>query len=224
MNDGWKGRWVKPRREKMASREATSGTRGSVRSQEEPPGWYSRGYLPHFDGGEMAQTVTFRLFDSLPQPLLAQWREELALWPEREAEVENRKRIEAYLDRGLGSAWMNDPRIAAKVEEALLFFDGDRYRLRAWVVMPNHVHALVAPTAGWELGQILHSWKSFTSNECNNLLGRREQFWQKETFDRFVRNEKHYYNAVAYIENNPVKAGLCLRPEAWKWSSARWEK
>jgi putative DNA methylase len=160
-----------------------------VRSQEEPPGWYSRGYLPHFDGGEMAQTVTFRLFDSLPQPLLAQWREELALWPEREAEVENRKRIEAYLDRGLGSAWMNDPRIAAKVEEALLFFDGDRYRLRAWVVMPNHVHALVAPTAGWELGQILHSWKSFTSNECNNLLGRREQFWQKETFDRFVRNE-----------------------------------
>lgn len=187
-----------------------------------PLGWYSRGYLPHFDGGAIPQTVTFRLFDSLPQSLLERWREELSHWPAKKAEAERRKRIETYLDRGTGSAWMNDPRIANVVQEAMLFFHGDRYSLQAWSVMPNHVHALLTSYTGWELGQILHSWKSFTATECNKLLGRRGEFWQNETFDRYVRDEMHYHNAIAYIENNPVKAGLCEKPEDWKWSSAYW--
>lgn len=119
---------------------------------------------------------------------------------------------------------MNDPRIASTVQNALLFFDGRRYRLHAWVVMPNHVHALLTPLAGWELGQILHFWKSFTANECNKLLGRHGKFWQKESFDRYVRDERHYHNAVAYIERNPVKAGLCEKPEDWRWSSAYWRQ
>ncbi len=216
MNDSWKKRWVQ-------YKGAKGRTQGCVRSQE-PPGWYSRGYLPHFDGGEIAQTVTFRLFDSLPRSLLERWSEELAHWPEKSAEVERRKRIEAYLDRGAGSAFMKDPRIADEVEEALLFFDGSRYRIPAWVIMPNHVHALLTPSSGWELGQILHSWKSFTSNECNRLLARGGQFWEKESFDRFVRDERHYQNAIVYIESNPVKAGLCEKPDDWKWSSARRRK
>ena len=186
------------------------------------PGWYSRGYLPHFDGGEIAQIITFRLFDSLPQLLIKEWQQELAHRPVKDAHVEMRKRIEAYLDRGAGSAWMRDPGVADKVQEAILFFDTKRYRLSAWVVMPNHVHALLTPCAGWELGKVVHSWKSYTANECNKQLGRTGEFWQKECFDRYVRNETHYYNAVAYIENNPVKAGLCKRPEGWPWSSAGW--
>jgi len=210
MSDNWKKRPVIP---KPAASPGGS-----------PPGWYSRGYLPHFDGGPIAQTVTFRLCDSLPQSLLEGWREGLAHRPKKEAEVERRKRIEAYLDRGEGSSWMNDARIAGKVQEALLFFDGQRYCLQAWVVMPNHVHALLTPGEGRELGQILHSWKSFTSNECNKLLRRTGEFWQKESFDRYVRDERHYDNAVVYIENNPVKAGLCKKPEDWPWSSARLRK
>jgi len=189
-----------------------------------PPGWYSRGYLPHFDAGEIAQTVGFRLFDSLPSSLLERWDDELSRWPEKKAAIERRKRVEAYLDRGLGSAWMKQPAIADKVQEASLHFDNDRYRLQAWVVMPNHVHALLTPCAGWGLGQILHSWKSYTANECNKLLGRGGEFWQREVFDRYVRDEQHYQNAIAYIENNPVKAGLCRRPEDWPWSSASWRR
>ena len=119
---------------------------------------------------------------------------------------------------------MNDARVAGKVEEAMLFFDGSRYRLEAWDVMPNHVHAMLTPIAGWELGQILHSWKSYTSKESNKLLGRSGEFWQKENFDRYVRDERHYCNAIAYIEDNPVKAGLCEKAEDWKWSSAHWRK
>lgn len=205
MSDDWKKRRRSPR---------PSDTTG-------PPGWYSRGYLPHFDGGEIPQTVTFCLFDSLPRLLLEQWRIELSHLLKKEAQLERRKRIEAYLDRGGGSAWMNNPSVANEVQNALLFFDGIRYFLQAWVVMPNHVHALLTPNAGRKLGGILHSWKSYTANECNKLLKRSGDFWQTETFDRYVRNEKHYYNAVRYIENNPVKAGLCENPEDWPWSSAR---
>jgi hypothetical protein len=139
MNEKWKRRAVIPRR--------AAGSRG-----DSAPGWYSRGYLPHFDGGEIAQAVTFRLFDSLPRSLLEQWREELWHRPEKEAEVEKRKRVEAYLDQGKGSAWMKDARIAERVQEAMLFFDAAHYRLQAWVVMPNHVHALLTPSGAWELG------------------------------------------------------------------------
>jgi REP element-mobilizing transposase RayT len=187
----------------------------------EPAGWHSRGYLPHFEGGEIAQTVNFRLFDSLPQPALERWKTELSHRSNKEAEARLRRRLEVYLDRGAGSAWMQRPEIADKVEDALLHFDGQRYRLQAWVVMPNHVHALLTQISPWELGQILHSWKSFTANECNNLIGRRGEFWQAETWDRYVRDERHYWNSIRYIENNPVRAGLCEKPEDWKWSSAR---
>jgi putative transposase len=209
VTEKWKKRSVMPRRA-----EASRG--GS------PPGWHSRGYLPHFEGGQIPQTVTFRLFDSLPQSLLDQWRQELSQLPEKEAGTEERKRIEAYLDRGEGNAWMKDTRVADVVQDAMLFFDRARYRLQAWVVMPNHVHALLTPNDAWELGQILHSWKSYTATECNKLLGRSGRFWQKESFDRYVRDERHYRHAVAYIESNPVQAGLCKGPEGWKWSSAFW--
>jgi REP element-mobilizing transposase RayT len=84
--------------------------------------------------------------------------------------------------------------------------------------MPNHVHVLLTPQA--EIASILHSWKSFTSKKANKILQREGHFWQAEAFDRYVRDEKHFKRAWEYIEENPVKAGLCERPEAWPWSSA----
>jgi REP element-mobilizing transposase RayT len=86
--------------------------------------------------------------------------------------------------------------------------------------MPNHVHVLFTPDAGFKMSAISHSWKSFTANQCNKVLKRTGRFWQKEPFDRYIRNERHYNNALAYIENNPVKAQLCETPEDWLWSSA----
>jgi REP element-mobilizing transposase RayT len=186
-----------------------------------PRGWQCRGYLPHFDGGDIAQAVTFRLADSLPARLLQRWAQELEHLEERDFDAERRRRIEDYLDVGHGIAWMKDPRIAALVESALLYFDGVRYRLPAWVVMPNHVHALLIPTIGFSLESIVHSWKSFTSNEANKKLMRSGRFWQEDYYDRFVRNAQHFFDAINYIENNPVKARLCRRPEDWPFSSAR---
>lgn len=188
-----------------------------------PRGWHSRGYLPHFDGGEVAtQSVTFRLADSVPAEVTEKWLDELAGAPRPERERELRRRLEKYLDAGYGACYLRDARIGAIVESALLFFDAQRYQLHAWVVMPNHIHALFTPARGWRLADILSSWKSFTSKEANKVLHRSGQFWKEEYYDRFIRDEGHFSRARDYIEANPVKAALCHAPEDWLFGSARY--
>jgi Transposase IS200 like len=110
------------------------------------------------------------------------------------------------------------------VEGALLFFDGERYRLHAWVVMPNHVHTLFTPLTGLSLSEIVGSWKSFTSKEANKLLRRSGQFWQEDYFDRYVRNEYHFRRVVEYIESNPARAGLCGEAGGWPLGGAWWKE
>ena len=191
-----------------------------VSKEESRDGWYSRGYFPHFDGEGMTQHVCFHLFDSLPQRVLDKWREELKSLPTKEAEIEKRTRIQDFLDSGYGECFLRDDRLAEIVENALLHFDGKRYALHAWCVMPNHTHTMFTPEAEFKMSKIVHSWKSFTANKCNEVLGRTGKFWELDPFDRYIRNEQHYRSALAYIENNPVKAGLCKKPEDWRWSSA----
>jgi REP element-mobilizing transposase RayT len=177
-------------------------------------GWHSRGYLPHFDSAEVTQFVTFRLADSLPRAVV----EQLAKHPDNLAETDHR------LDNGLGSCWLKEPGIAQLVENALMHFDGTRYRLLAWCIMPNHVHAVVEPIDECKLGAIVHSWKSFSAKEANRLLRRSGPFWHRDYFDRFIRDEGHFARTVDYVENNPVKAGLVPVVTAWPWSSAKFRK
>jgi REP element-mobilizing transposase RayT len=180
--------------------------------------WYSRGYLPHFDCEGVVQSVTFRLADSLPSQVRTGLEEQLRGDPKME--LERRRQIEAHLDAGHGRCSLGDARIAQVVEDALLHFDGERYSLISWVVMPNHVHVIVAPKPGFSLGTIVHSWKSFTANRTNQILAQTGPFWHKEYFDRYIRDAKHLEVVVHYIHNNPVKAGLVKEPAAWRWSSA----
>lgn len=187
-------------------------------------GWHSRGYLPHFDGGELAQFITFRLIDSLPRDILIRWKEELKFEENAHAASIMRRRVEAYLDQAHGDCHLRNPEIASMVQSSLLFHDQEKYRLVAWVVMPNHVHMLCTPNAGHDLASIMHSVKSFTSNEANKMLSRTGRFWQKEYFDRYIRNARQFANTVAYIENNPVKANVCQSPEDWEFSSAWFRK
>jgi putative DNA methylase len=187
---------------------------------QEARGWHSRGFLPHFDGGAKPQSITFRLIDSFPATQLAGWADELKLLGLEKAQIERRRRIEEYLDKGRGVTWLSEPAIAELVEQALLFFNGRRYRLHGWVIMPNHVHVLVTPIEQHSLSQIMHSWKSFTAKKANNLLGRQGAFWQEEYFDRLIRDEKHFEAALLYIEHNPLIAGLCENPADWQYSSA----
>lgn len=172
--------------------------------RERGEGWYSRHYLPHLDQPGLIQAITFRLADSLPQDVM----HELDALRMRRAHATWRRTWDAQLDAGHGSCVLRDERAAALVQTALQHFDGERYRLFAWVVMPNHVHTLIEPLPEFTLSSILHSWKRHTAKEINRLLGREGPLWQREYFDRAIRDERHFDYTVAYIHHNPVKAGL----------------
>jgi len=177
-------------------------------------GWHSRGKLPHLDSDAHTQFITFRLVDSVPQELVEKWR------TEAKTEAAFRKKIETCLDSGLGKCWLGEPDIAEIVENSMKHFDGVRYDLHAWVIMPNHCHLTFTQYEGEHLSAIMHSIKSFTAQNANKELGRQGQFWQHESFDRYIRDARHFRAVVRYIEMNPVKARLCAKPEDWRFSSA----
>jgi len=219
--------------------------------------WHSRGYLPHLDRIGLLQSITFRLADSLPQEKLRELEKEMK--KENNAElglraprgcaprVERRKQIEAWLDSGMGCCALGHPQMAVMMQDTLLKFDEEKYRLLAWCIMPNHVHVLIEPKQ--PLSAIVRSWKSFTGRwaiEHNTELGlgipeeeEREnaelglraprvhasksfapRVWMPDYWDRYIRDEKHLRSVIDYIHNNPVKAGLCQKETDWLWSSA----
>jgi REP element-mobilizing transposase RayT len=181
-----------------------------------PKGWYSRGYLPHLDTPGLVQSITFRLVDSLPNHVIKR-----ILATTMNDDLQRRRRIEEYLDSGRGECWLRRPDIAHIVERALLHFDGTRYRLLAWVIMPNHVHVLIETKTDHPLAKTVQSWKTFTARESNLLLQRSGRFWERDYFDRYMRDEAHLQAVIAYIENNPVRAGLVAKPGEWPFGSAR---
>jgi len=199
------------------------GARAS-RPQKQHKGWHSRGYLPHYDSPWELQSISFRLCDAVPAHLIVQWKQELACRKISGAGDAKSKalhdRIEFYEDAGYGKCFLRDSRLAELVENALLYFDAERYDLLAWCIMPNHVHSLIKIFPGEQLGAVIHSWKSFTSKKANEILKRHGQFWMEDYYDRFVRDEEHLKYAIDYIEQNPVKAGLVAHAAEWRYSSA----
>jgi REP element-mobilizing transposase RayT len=180
----------------------------------QPKGWHSRGYLPHFDSSETVQFITFRLADSLPRAVV-----EALL-----TQDDGIRLIDDRLDAGAGACWLGRADIAALVQDALLHFDGRRYQLLAWCLMPNHVHVIIEIVDGHSVTEIVRSWKSFTARRANEMLGRSGSFWHPDYFDRYMRNEGHLERTIAYVENNPVNAGLAIRADDWPWSSASFRK
>jgi REP element-mobilizing transposase RayT len=122
---------------------------------------------------------------------------------------------------GTGSLSLTEARVGKMVEESLLHFQGERYLLSAWCVMPDHLHAVLTPLGEWTLAKIMHGWKSFTAHEINLRLGREGSVWQRETFDHLIRSADDFARFVRYVERNPVEAGLCDHPGEWPLSSAR---
>ncbi len=219
-NDYLGGRASRPRRGQDA-RDPDANPNDANTAGVAPSSPYHRTHLPHVEAGAVPQHICFRLADSLPQSLLQQWDDELRRLPETQQRNERRRRIEAALDQGHGACWLNHPEIAALVRDALRYFDGDRYHLHGWVIMPNHVHVLVTLRDDYSLSGVVHSWKSYTAQRANKIRGRNGAFWYVDYFDRFMRDEKHFATTLDYIHWNPVKAGLCAEPGDWRWSSYR---
>ena len=187
--------------------------------------------LPHWNQAGAIYFVTFRLADSLPQEKLKIYSQEREFWLannpephslEQNAEYYERfpKRLQEWLDAGYGSMILKDPMTNRIVTDAIRHFDGNRYTLDEFVVAANHVHALLTPHEGHELGQILHSWKSFTAKEILKLpvasgLSTNPNVWQKESWDHIVRSERSLEKFREYIRAHKfsykVAEASCLR-------------
>jgi REP element-mobilizing transposase RayT len=87
-------------------------------------------------------------------------------------------------------------------------FDGKRYLLGDYIIMPNHIHVLIVPGENHPLGKILQSWKSFSAKAINRKMARTGALWQKESFDHIIRNREQLNRLREYIAENPVKAKL----------------
>jgi REP element-mobilizing transposase RayT len=180
----------------------------------------SRHHLPHWTQGGMTYFVTFRLGDSVPAGLLRQWQNERDAWlrwhPEpwtREVEAEYRERFterqDEWLDAGMGECHLRRADVRGEVEKCLLHFDDARYDMDAFVVMPNHVHALLMPREGFALFDLLKGMKGVSARNCNRRLGRTgEEFWMEDAYNRIVRDAEELWAFREYIERNPVKAKL----------------
>ncbi len=175
--------------------------------------------LPHWQQDNTTYFLTFRLADSIPIQLLKEWQEEKEAWqkhhpkpwsPEIENDYHKRfsARIDQYLDQGLGSCLLAKPLNAAAVADALRYFDQTRYLLHSWVIMPNHVHILLSLGESIDLGETVASWKRFTATKINRRDYCSGPFWQKDYFDRMIRDWKHFVNVARYIRRNPIKAKL----------------
>lgn len=190
-----------------------------------------RGRLPHWERENGVYFVTFRLADSLPKTITNRLKIErneilkVLDKTERELSLSEKQRIDRlfsskineYLDGGFGNCILRENKIAEIVANSLKHFDGERYDLFSWCVMPNHVHVVFRTLQNNSLDEILHSWKSFTAHEINRALGKNGKIWQREYYDRLIRDQEEFERVNSYVLRNPAKANLLN----WKWVSGR---
>jgi REP element-mobilizing transposase RayT len=189
----------------------------------------NRGHLPHWEAETATYFVTFRLADSLPQEVLrkilfvrkdipstaAQMGRNVSESEQKRLMKLYSRRIETFLDTGVGECFLKNDAVARVVADSLRQFHGARYQLFAWCVMPNHVHVVFQMFVGNALPGILHSWKSFSAKQANQILRRSGDFWQREYYDRLVRDASEFHRAVQYVADNPKRSGLKNWPWVW---------
>lgn len=196
--------------------------------------------LPHIQPEGATLFVTIRLSGSLPEVAVQQLKEE---WQLRQRAIDGivapddikrgllydeEKRLfgryDALLDSGAnGPTWLEQPRVGVMVCDAIRYLDGRQYDLMSYCLMPNHAHLVFAPLPldkdrYYALAKIMHGLKGFTAREANRILGRKGAFWQHESYDHYARDGREVERIVAYVLNNPVKAGLASSWEEWPWS------
>lgn len=204
---------------------------------------YQGGLLPHWRQEGCTYFVTFRLADSIPKQVLAgieeqrrnwlahrgidatspSWKQQLSRLSSRDRRIFEKMvghSLNVALDRCHGSCWLQEEQLARQIASALEHFDGVRVLTGDYIVMPNHVHALLTPLPGHELEDLLHSVKSFSANQINRLLKRSGTFWQRDNYDHIVRNIEQLVAYQQYIATNPQKAQL--RPGNYTHSCAEY--
>jgi putative transposase len=198
------------------------------------PKTYYRRNLPHYQPPGATYFVTFRLAGSLPQEVVARLKEQRAKAEtllletgrreERGKIIDLRKRYFARFDKLLDTArqgprWLQNAEVAEVVSDAIHYRDGREYELLAHCIMPNHVHLVITLERNdISLYKVLQSLKRFTAREANKILARAGAFWQHESYDHVVRDDKELIRVIAYVLSNPEKAGLVGQWKSWRWS------
>ena len=164
-----------------------------------------------------------RLADALPQSVMSAWHDDLdrrvhivsgikgrPLEAEEERVLVQRTlgRVERFLDSGRGSCVLTDERAAGLVESVLWNGDGERYRLHAWSVMPNHVHALITPLDSNSVEDVVRDWKTESTRKVNQELRRAGGLWHPNVIDCEVEHPSDFVRLRNNIAQNPVQAGL----------------
>ena len=173
--------------------------------------------LPHWAANSTLIFITYRLVDSMPADKLRAWQGErdewLLLHPEPWDEAIAREyydtfpaKLDEMVDAGYGSCALAREDCRRIVVENLLHFNGERYNLHSFVVMPNHVHVLMKIEEKDDLPKIVHGWKSYTAKKINEAIGGSGRVWQREYYDRLIRDAVHYTNTVEYIRKNAQAA------------------
>jgi len=189
--------------------------------------------LPHWYQAGVTYFVTFRTEDSIPTMVARLWYQRRAEWLRRKGiqvddpkwkdnfarlsretqrefhEAFSREYLE-YLDRGLGACVLRRAELAQIVADSLLHFDGSRYFMGDFVVMPNHIHLLVCLLGDSGIEELCYSWKKFTATQINRQLEHKGRFWQEESFDHLLRTPEQFEATCRYIANNPHNARLAI--------------
>lgn len=185
----------------------------------------TRAFLPHWEQAGCSYFVTWRMADSVPMEKLRRWQQDRAAWTAAHPKPWNEEtwkefgrcfegQMQTWLDLGEGSRFLSNRDARELVVQALHHFDGQRYFLGDYVVMPNHVHVLFTPLVGFELKKLLHSWKSYTAKAILKRFPEAPNpFWLQESFDHIVRSEGQLAHFQRYIRENPMRA--FLKPGAW---------
>ena len=196
--------------------------------------------LPHWRQAGATYFVTFRLDDALPaskihelQVLREEWERQSSapLTSETQEKIAGKmtEQLEDWLDQGFGSCVLKDPDVSEKVVTRMHSGNGDCYELGCYVVMPNHVHAVIRPLVpgDHDLEDVMKIWKGGSAREINQHLKRRGTLWQRESYDRIIRDEEHLWSVIQYIGRNPAKAKLSagtarlwINPE---WAALGWD-
>lgn len=199
---------------------------------------YYRRKLPHYQNIGGLFFVTYNLKSAVEKSELeklqhrfdervAKLPEDKKLYYSEELDKEYRRYFGEYdkaLHRSKRNQWLKDERCAKIVSDSLHYWDNIRIELLSYCIMSNHVHAVFRVFETDEKGKklylqdIMESIKKFTAREGNKILGREGQFWQNESYDRFVRNRNELFRIISYVLDNPIKAGLCKSRDEWNWS------
>lgn len=186
--------------------------------------------MPHWAQASTITFITWRTADSLPASALDRLARERAdllnkygldaagNWKRQLAQLQPRDRgriqwrlftaWDDLLGNCAGACVLARAELSKIVEDSLLHFDGDRYMLTDAVVMPNHVHLLVAFRDEEALVKQCTSWKKFTARQIQATLGKQGEFWQVEQFDHLVRSPEQFEHYRRYIADNPKQAKL----------------